>query len=88
MLNNTYRDFQELTFEDFLDMIWSNYISDKIVSTEYYNDNFDFISALTYDCYRQFQMDSTMTVRHVAKLIEFFFFNLFRYSAPNRDIVY
>lgn len=87
MLDYTYTDFQEITYEEFLDMIWKNYISEKIVSTEYYQNNFDFISALTYDCFRQFQMDRSLTVRNICKLIEFFFFNLFRFSAPNRDDV-
>ena len=87
MLDYKYTDFQELTYEDFLDMIWSNYISEKIVSTEYYQNNLDFITALTYDCFRLFQMDNTLTLRHISKLIESFFFNLFRYSAPNRDDV-
>lgn len=87
MLDYTYRDFQELSFEDFLDTVWNNFISDKIVSTEYYQNNFDFISAYTYDCYRLFQMDSSLTLRHICKLTEAFFFNLFRYSAPNRDEV-
>jgi len=84
-LDFTYADFQELTSEDFMDIVWSNHISEKIVSTEYYQANSDFISALTFDCYRLFQMDSALKLRNVCKMIEYFFFNLFRYSAPNKD---
>lgn len=85
-MNYTYADFQELTFEDFLDLLWKNHISEKIVSTEYYSANIDFITSLTFDCYRYFQMDKTLTIIQIAKHIEFFFFNLFRYKAPNQDI--
>lgn len=85
MIDYTYRDFQELTFEEFLDMIWNNYVSEKIVSTNYYQENFDFISALTYDFYRMFTMDSCLTLRIICRMIESFFFNLFRHQAPSTD---
>lgn len=84
MLDYTYKDFQELSFEDFLDLIWNNFISDKIVSTEYYQDNFDFISAYTFDCYRLFQMDNNLTLRVICRLTESFFFNMFRYTVLNK----
>lgn len=85
MLDYTYKDFQEISFEDFLDLIWNNHISEKIVSTEYYQQNFDYISSLTFDLFRQFQMTENLTVRTICRMIESFFFNTFRFSAPNYD---
>lgn len=86
MLNYTYNDFQEIRFEDFLDLIWSNYISEKIVSSAYYAENESFISAFTFDCYRLFEMDRSLTLRTISRMIESFFFNLFRYKGSNSDV--
>lgn len=90
MLDYRYKDFQEkrgeLHFEEFLDMVWNDYISEKIVSSAYYSENFDFISALTFDSYRLFQMDDKLTMRIIVRQLESFFFNLFRFKADNFDV--
>lgn len=84
MLDYTYKDFQlskgDLNLEEFIDLIWNDNVSEKIVSNEYYNDNEDFILAFTYDCYRLFQ-NSNISIRIVSRMIESFFFNLFRYNS-------
>lgn len=90
MLDWTYKNFQEqrgeLHFEEFLDMLWNDYISEKIVSSAYYSENFDFISALTFDSYRLFQMDDRLTIRVIKSQLESFFFNLFRFKGSNSDV--
>ena len=86
MLDYTFKDFQHLTFEDFTDKIWNDAISEKIVSNAYYAENEDFILAFSYDCYRLFEKDGTITIRILARLIESFFFNLFRYKGSNSDV--
>ena len=58
----------------------------KIVSSAYYAENEDFISALTFDSYRLFQMNDALTIRIISRQIESFFFNLFRYKGNNFDV--
>lgn len=90
MLDWTYKDFQdkngELHFEEFTDIIWKDSISEKIVSNAYYAENEDFILQLTHDSYRIFQMSERLTIRIIARMIESFFFNLFRYRGDNSDV--
>lgn len=86
MLNRTYNDFQDINFEDFLDLLWNNYISEKIVSNAYYAENEAFITAFTFDFYRLFEMDRTLTLRTIARITESFFFNLIRYKGSNTDV--
>lgn len=90
MLDWNYKDFKEkngeLTFEEFTDTIWNDNISEKIVSSAYYAENEDFILQLTYDSYRLFQMSDKLTMRIVCRMIESFFFNLFRYKGGNCDV--
>lgn len=92
MLDWTYKDFQEkngeLHFEEFTDKIWNDTISEKIVSNAYYAENEDFILQLTHDQYRLFQMSDRLTIRIIARMIESFFFNLFRYKGANSDVQY
>lgn len=89
MLDYTYKDFQlsrgELHLEEFVDIIWNDNVSEKIVSSAYYAENEDFILAFTYDCYRLFQ-NNVLTIRIIARMIESFFFNLFRYKGDNFDV--
>ncbi len=90
MLDYNYNDFirinGELHFEEFVDKIWKDNVSEKVVSNAYYAENEDFILAMTYDNYRLFQLNPTLTIRIIARMIESFFFNLFRYKADNFDV--
>ena len=52
----SYSDFQELTYEEFYDLLWED-ISEKIVSTSYLDEYEDFISNLTFDMFRLYQMN-------------------------------
>lgn len=90
MLDWTYKDFQEkqgdLDYEEFIDKIWNDGVSEKVVSSAYYAENEDFILGLTYDQYRLFQMSSNLTLRIVIRMTENFFFNLFRFKGANSDV--
>lgn len=81
----TYSDFQELTYEEFYDLIWED-ISEKVVSTSYLDANDDYISNLTFDLFRLYQMNSPMTIRIIARMLESFFFNTFRFQPMTRNI--
>lgn len=86
MLDYTFKELDNMSYEKFLDLIWNDYISEKIVSNAYYAENEEFITALTFDLYRLFEMDGQMTVRIVKRTIESFFFNLFRFKGDNFDV--
>lgn len=90
MLDYTYKDFQELNgdihYEEFVDKIWSDGVSEKVVSNAYYAENEDFILGLTFDHYRAFQMNPNLTIRTIVRMTESFFFNLFRFKGSNKDI--
>jgi hypothetical protein len=80
-----YTDFQEISYEDFYDMVWDD-VSERIVSTDYVNQYEDFIGNITFDFFRKYQMENTLTIRTISRFIEIFFFNLFRFQPPNTDM--
>lgn len=86
MLDYRFKDFSEMDYEKFLDLIWTDYISEKIVSNAYYAENEEFVTALTFDFYRMFEMNDKLTVRTVKRFMESFFFNLFRFKGGNSDV--
>lgn len=86
MLDYTFKDFDDINYEKFLDLIWTDYISEKIVSNAYYAENEEFITSLTFDFYRLFEMNGQLTVRTIKRFIESFFFNLFRFKGDNSDV--
>jgi len=82
----TYSEFQEITYEEFYDLLWEN-VSENIVSTKYLDENDDYISNMTFDLYRLFQMNGTMSIRALGRILESFFFNFFRYKPKNENII-
>lgn len=81
----TYQDFQELTYEEFYDLLWED-VSEKIVSTSYLDENEDFISNMSFDLYRIYQMNSVLTIRILSRMTESYFFNLFRFQPMTQNI--
>ena len=81
----TYSDFQELTYEEFYDLLWED-VSEKVVSTSYLDENEDFISSLTFDFYRLYQMNPVLTIRILSRLTESFMFNVFRLQPMTRNV--
>lgn len=78
-LDKTYKDFSDLTYEEFYDIFWVN-VPEKTVSTLYLDRNEDFVSALTFDLYYVFQKTPGLTIKTVANFGQIFFFNLFRFK--------
>lgn len=81
----TYQDFQELTYEEFYDLLWED-VSEKIVSTSYLDENEDFVSNMSFDLYRAYQMNSVLTIRTLSRITEAYFFNLFRFQPMTHNI--
>lgn len=82
----TYSEFQELTYEEFYDLLWED-VSEKIVSTAYLDENEDFISNLTFDLFRLYQMNPVLTIRVMSRMTESFFFNTFRFQPMTTNII-
>ena len=81
----SYSDFQELTYEEFYDLVWDD-VSEKIVSTSYLDEYEDFTSNLTFDMFRLYQMNPCLSIRLVARMVESFFFHTFRFKPSNSNI--
>lgn len=81
----SYSDFQELTYEEFYDLVWED-VSEKIVSTSYLDEFEDFISNIAFDMYRMYQMNGCLTIRIISRMIESFFFNMFRFQPGLHNI--
>ena len=81
----SYNEFQELTYEEFYDLIWED-VSEKIVSTSYLDEYEDFVSNLTFDMYRLYQMNNCLTIRLISRIIESFFFHNFRFQPATNNV--
>ena len=77
---------EKVTFEEFREEIWDTYVSEKIVSTSYMNENEGFINELTFDTYRLYLQSTCMDMKVFGKLFEIFFFNLFKFKAGNVNL--
>lgn len=76
----------KVSFEEFKSIIWSDYISENVVSTAYMNKNEDFVNELTFEFYDYYRKGS-YTIKELGRMIEKFFFTLFRFKGGNENIV-
>lgn len=79
--------------EEFKELIWDDYISEKTISTPYIEANADFLDEIVYDAFRLHQKSGgDFTIQIAARMIESFLLNSFRYEPdqkdPHRDIDY
>lgn len=72
-------------YEAFYEELWSEYISEKIVSTNYINRNQAFIDSITFDMFN-LSLKANLPVNIIGKMLESYFFNLFRFKAGNENI--
>lgn len=70
---------QHIEYEDFYEMLWGN-ISAKVVPPDFVASNEDFISGITFDLYRIYDLDESIQFRTIRKITEDIFYNLFRHS--------
>lgn len=79
--------------EEFKELIWDDYISEKIISTPYIENNIDFLDEVVFDSFRMHQKsEGAFTIQIAARMIESFLLNSFRYQPkqddPHRGIDY
>lgn len=77
-----------ISYEEFREDAW-DYVSGKVVNTNYYEDNFDFINECTFDMYKMYcskmQQDGLyaiegLTIRDCGKILEFMFSNIIKFN--------
>lgn len=73
---------QYLEYGDFYLAIWGN-IPSRIVNEDYILNNREFIDNITYDLYRLYEMDETLSLRVIIRTVESFFFNLNKFKPNN-----
>jgi hypothetical protein len=71
-------------FEDFFYTVW-DYVSDKIVDDNFWEDNQELIRSVTFDLYN-FKDKSKITEKQVGKILESIFFNLIRQGVRIRGV--
>lgn len=87
VIDKTNKDFQgKLDYEEFSDLLWEA-VCEKTVSTTYLDQNQDFINSLTFDFYRMFLMDQSISIRVLARLVEYFFFNFFKFDPEKKNVI-
>ena len=74
-----------MDYDTFSYTLWSDYISEKIVSDAYIQKNEDFIRELTFDTYKIFRSGG-ITIKTAGKMLESLFDNLFRVKPSIRRI--
>jgi hypothetical protein len=63
-------------FDDFFYTTW-DYVSDKVVDDNFWEDNQELIKSITFDLYN-FKDKTNITEKQVGKILESIFFNLIR----------
>lgn len=79
--------------EEFKELIWDDYISEKTISTPYIENNKDFLDEVMFDAFRLHQKSGgEFTIQIAARMVESFLINSFRFKPdqddPHRDIDY
>lgn len=74
-----------ISFENFIEEAW-DYVSENVVSDDYWNNNQDFINQLTHDLYKQYRKGlvktedgfivETLTPKVCGRILESFFATL------------
>lgn len=80
---------EKLSFEEFIEITW-DYVSEYVVSDDYWEDNNEFIRNITFDLYRLYEktnmfdngycINPKITPRICGKILESFFSNLIKYE--------
>lgn len=78
---------QKISFDEFKNEMWSDYISENIVSNQYIDQNIDFINELTFEMY-DFYYRGDFSIKDLSKVLEKFFFIMFRFKAGNENITH
>jgi hypothetical protein len=72
--------------EEFKELIWDDYISEKVISTPYIENNSEFLDEVLFDAFRLHQKSGgTFTIQLAARMVESFLLNSFRYKPDQED---
>jgi len=77
--------FPRVNIRRVYDLLWED-VSEKIVSTSYLDEYEDFISNLTFDMFRLYQMNNCLSIRLLSRMVESFFFHNFRFEPGTSNI--
>lgn len=83
----TYTDFQSITYEEFYDILWEDFVSPQVISTAWLDENADFVDNITFDAFRNFEMDPSMSIRILARTVESIIFNMFKFKPGQENII-
>lgn len=74
-----------LSYEDFYEYIWTNYVTESDVSFEYREQNQDFIRLLTFSAYNKYITKNVHEAVY-GEMFKQFFYCLFLYKPETSDI--
>ena len=74
-----------LDYEDFYFQIWNYFISESDVSFDYREENIDFIKAVSFSFFKEYEKNN-VNVSVYGKVLKIFFSNLFLYSPKTFDV--
>lgn len=74
-----------LDYEDFYFQIWNYFISESDVSFDYREDNIDFIRAVSFSFFKEYERNN-VNVSVYGKALKIFFSNLFLHSPKTFDV--
>lgn len=78
-------DSIRLSYDEFFQYVWDDSNLSKNVSVAYQSEHEDFIRSLTFDVFNIYEK-AHLSERVALKLIEIYFFNMFRFQPRNRNI--
>lgn len=71
---------EKLDYLQFFDYVWGEYVSEKIVTDEYFEKNEKLIQGITYDFHIVYEKTPNGSETHFAKLIEMVFKNIIAFN--------
>jgi hypothetical protein len=74
-----------MDYDTFRSTLWSDFISDRVVSDMYIYKNEDFVREITFDAYKMY-IKGGVDLKIIGKFFESFFDNMFRFSPTTENI--
>lgn len=66
----------KLTYEEFYDYVWNEYISERIVTNSFLENNKDLVAEVTYDVYHVYKSVGNVSETIFAKILQQTFRNI------------
>lgn len=68
----------KITYEEFFDYVWNEYISERVVPNRFLSKNRDLVESVTYNIYHAYEKQGNISESHYAKMIEMFFSDIIK----------